>query len=314
MREELENGMELAQSIHQAALDTGFDNCGILALDDMESFADRVTERMDAVPDSRAFYEGIRRNADIRKRFPWAKSLVICTARYGKYRYPEQLRGRYAKSFFLSPESGTAQDSQQTLGQWLDEKRIRWARGPVYGLRHAALHVGLGLIRKNNFFYDETGSWLNMEGFLIDRECRLYQKHSLRPCPQKCNLCVKNWPTGSLSAPYVMDPGRCISFCTTFGRGAVPEGIPESAFGEWLIGCDRCQDVCPFNRHDWDTGEVFPGLEEILPLLEPEALAAATDAELIERVIPKTANHIQPEEVATIRRSASRLLQNRKSH
>ena len=77
MREELENGMELAQSIHQAALDTGFDNCGILALDDMESFADRVTERMDAVPDSRAFYEGIRRNADIRKRFPWAKSLSL---------------------------------------------------------------------------------------------------------------------------------------------------------------------------------------------------------------------------------------------
>lgn len=70
MREELENGMELAQSIHQAALDAGFDNCGILALDDMESFADRVTERMDAVPDSRAFYEGIRRNADIPSGFP----------------------------------------------------------------------------------------------------------------------------------------------------------------------------------------------------------------------------------------------------
>ena len=42
MREELENGMELAQSIHQAALDTGFDNCGILALDDMESFEKEV--------------------------------------------------------------------------------------------------------------------------------------------------------------------------------------------------------------------------------------------------------------------------------
>lgn len=116
MREELENGMELAQSIHQAALDTGFDNCGILALDDMESFADRVTERMDAVPDSRAFYEGIRRNADIRKRFPWAKSLVICTARYGKYRYPEQLRGGTQRAFSCRRRAERPRTHSKRLG------------------------------------------------------------------------------------------------------------------------------------------------------------------------------------------------------
>lgn len=314
MKEELGNGMELAQFIYRAALNAGFDNCGIIPLDDMESFAARIKERMDAAPNSRPFYEGILMNADIRERFPWAKSFVICTTRYGKYRYPKQLQGRYAKSFFLSSENTPTKthEQKQTLSQWFDEKHIRWDSGSVYGLRHAAFQAGLGMIRKNNFFYDEKGSWLNLEGYLIDRECRLYQKHQLRPCSPNCNLCVKNCPTGSLSAPYVMEPSLCISYCTTFGRGIVPESVSEAAFGEWVIGCDRCQDVCPFNRHDWDTGEEFPGLKKLLPLLEPEMLMAATDEELIEQIVPKTANHIQPKEVDTLRRNALRLLTNQK--
>lgn len=315
MKEELENGAELAQSIYHAALNAGFDNCGIISLDDMESFTARIKERMDAAPNSRPFYEGIRMNADIRDRFPWAKSFIICTARYGKYRYSEQLQGRYAKSFFLSSESNPmrAHEQKQSLSQWFDEKHIRWDSGSVYGLRHAAFQAGLGVIRKNNFFYDEKGSWLNLEGYLIDRECRLYQKHPLRSCSPNCNLCVKNCPTGSLSAPYVMEPSLCISYCITFGRGIVPEGVSEAAFGKWIIGCDRCQDICPFNRHDWDTGEEFPGLNKLLPLLEPEMLLAATDEELIEQIVPKTANHIQSKEVDTLRRNALRLLTNQKN-
>lgn len=315
MKEKLENGAELAQSIYHAALNAGFDNCGIISLNDMESFTARIKGRMDAVPNSRPFYEGIRINADIRERFPWAKSFVICTTRYGKYRYPEQLQGRYAKSFFLSSENNPTRthEQKQSLSQWFDENHIRWDNGSVYGLRHAALQAGLGVSRKNNFFYDEKGSWLNLEGYLIDRECRLYQKHQLRPCSPNWNLCVKNCPTGSLSAPYVMEPSLCISYCTTFGRGIVPEGVSEAAFGEWVIGCDRCQDICPFNRHDWDTGEEFPGLKKLLPLLQPEKLLAATDEELTEQIVPKTANHIQPKEVDTLRRNALRLLTNQKN-
>ena len=314
MKEKMAEGQKLAQSIYQAALEAGFDNCGVISLDDMQSFDARLKERIEAVPESGPFYESIRGNADIRKRFPWAKSLVICITRYGKYHYPEQLQGRYAKSFFLSEESKPAErhKQQHTLTQWFDEQNIRWVHGP-YGLRHAAVQAGLGIIRKNNFFYDEKGSWLNLAGYVIDKECQLYQEHPCRPCPSNCHLCVKNCPTGSLSAPYVINPSRCISYCTTFGKGIIPKGVDEKAFGERLIGCDRCQDICPFNRHDWTSGEDFPGIEELLPLLEPETLLAATDEELINRVIPKTADHIHPEEVETLRRNAARLLRNRKN-
>ena len=312
MKEKSTDRLGLAQSIYQEALKAGFDNCGIISLDDMKTFDARLMERMEAVPESQPFYDSIRMNADIRRRYPWAKSLVICTTRYGKYRYPEQLQGRYAKGFFLSEESKTTETSKPkySLTQWFDEQRIRWDKKSIFGLRHAAFQAGLGIIRKNNFFYDEKGSWIELEGYVIDQECQLYQNQQLRSCPPSCNLCVKNCPTGSLSAPYTINPFLCISDCTTFGKGAVPEEVNENVFGEWLIGCDRCQDVCPFNRHDWNTGEKFPGLEEVLPLLKPDALLAATDEELIDCIIPKTANHIKPEEVETLRKNALRLLRN----
>lgn len=323
MKEELVEEQALAQSIYQTALEAGFDNCGIISLDDMESYGTRFEERTEAVPESKPFYEKLHALVDTKKRFPWAKSLVICTTWYGKYRYPKQLQGRYAKSFFLSPESDKSTEAykqKQTLHQWFDEQGIRWDGGPklgaiqVGGLRYAALQAGLGIIRTNNFFYDEKGSWLELEGYVIDRECRLYQKQQLRPCSPNCNLCVKNCPTKSLSTPYTMNPLKCISYCTTFGKGTVPKGVEESVFGEWLVGCDRCQDVCPFNRHDWNSGEDFPGLDELLPILEPEALLTATDEELVNQVIPKTVKHIQPNEVEVLRRNAARILRNQKNN
>ena len=89
MKEKSTDILGLAQSIYQEALKACFDNCGIISLDDMEIFDARLMERMEAVPESQPFYDSIRMNADIRKRYPWAKSLVICTTWYGKYRYRE---------------------------------------------------------------------------------------------------------------------------------------------------------------------------------------------------------------------------------
>ena len=67
-----------------------------------------------------------------------------------------------------------------SLTPWFDEQCIRWDKKSIFGLRHAAFQAGLGIIRKNNFFYDEKGSWLELEGFVIDRECQLYQNQQFR--------------------------------------------------------------------------------------------------------------------------------------
>ena len=56
----------------------------------------------------------------------------------------------------------------------------------VVGLRWAAMQAGLGLVRRNNFFYTESGSYVNIEAFLTDRDMELIDTTELPPCPQNC--------------------------------------------------------------------------------------------------------------------------------
>lgn len=99
--------MQLSQKIFNAAIDCGYDNCGIIAPEEINGAADFLQKRLEDVPTSRGFYEGVRANyRPVKERYPWAKAIVVLTAEHGKYRYPAQMRKRYAKAFFLSPEEG----------------------------------------------------------------------------------------------------------------------------------------------------------------------------------------------------------------
>jgi epoxyqueuosine reductase len=54
-------------------------------------------------------------------------------------------------------------------------------------------------------------------------------------------------PTDAFPAPHVLDARRCISYHTIENKGSIPVEL-RSRFGNWIFGCDVCQDVCPFQR------------------------------------------------------------------
>lgn len=224
----------LADKIKSAALNLGYEKCGIIKISDIDGYKERLDERVERVPESKGFYQGQYRFTQLQDTYPWAKSIVICVRRYGKYHIPEHLKGMIAKYYLVDARKDkNSKDFQDSVKfeEYMQELGLRAETERGFGLvplRFAAMKAGLGIVRKNNFFYTENGSSVYLDAWLIDKELEAVEIPNVRPCSDKCNLCIKACPSASLSKPYTMNPIACVSCITTFmGRDMTNENIEK---------------------------------------------------------------------------------------
>ena len=112
--------------------------------------------------------------------------------------------------------------------------------------RAAAERAGVGWFGKNtNILTRSHGSWVFLSQVVTDLE--LEADEPLAKTCGECVICIDDCPTGAIVAPYVIDNRRCISFLTIELRGSIPREL-RPLVGDWVFGCDICQDVCPVNR------------------------------------------------------------------
>jgi epoxyqueuosine reductase len=120
--------------------------------------------------------------------------------------------------------------------------------GPVLE-RAFAEAAGVGYIGRNTMLINGTyGSWVFLGVVLTALELEPDVNDTKLRCGT-CRRCVTDCPTEAIRDDYTLDARRCISYLTIENRDAIPVEL-RPLLGNWLFGCDICQEVCPHNSRE----------------------------------------------------------------
>jgi epoxyqueuosine reductase len=140
--------------------------------------------------------------------------------------------------------------------------------------RAVAARAGLGWYGKNAcLIVPGHGSWVMLGELLLDLD--LEPDQALERDCGRCHICLDRCPTGAIVAPYTIHTPSCISFQTIEQRGAIPREL-RARLGDWVFGCDVCQEVCPYTsaaKKDpdpaflpWSVEHAYPSLPALLEM------------------------------------------------
>lgn len=185
-------------------------------------------------------------------------------------------RGRVARYAWGGDYHDLLRARVNELGTWLEERvpgcRTRgFIDSAPFPEREYGWLAGLGWIGKNTLLINpRAGSYFFLTVLLTTAELPADLPMEVDHCGS-CTACLDACPTQAFVEPRVLDASRCISTLTIEDHGPIEPALRDG-LGDWLFGCDVCQEVCPWNRH-------APGSTE--PAFQPRGSAALPLAEVL---------------------------------
>ena len=249
--------LTITLKIRNKARELGFDGCGFAKAGPLDKEALRLEEWLNQ--GSHGTMDWMENNFDKRvdptKLVPGAKSVVSLIMGYrfeknemydehtNQPKIAKYARGRDYHKVFKNRLKKLFRYTNELIGEI--NGRIFVDSAPVMDKAWAE-KAGLGWMGKNGNILNKTyGSWFLIGEMIIDVPF-VYDTPQTDHCGS-CTACIEACPTNAIHEPYKIDSNRCISYLTIELKDKISPEYKKQ-LGEWMFGCDICQDVCPWNR------------------------------------------------------------------
>ena len=220
-------------------------------------------------------------------QLPDARTVIVALRAYQAPRPPRvdwrrALVGRIA-SYALGPDYHDDLGARMTaLGEGIRELHgakyaVHVDAGPLVE-KELARRAGLGWYGRNTNILTTAGSYFLIACLITDAEYEPDPSMTASHCGT-CTACIPACPTGALDHGPTIDAARCISYLTIEHHGPLTNDLSPMVekMGNWVFGCDVCQEVCPWHDEadaapsgDADVGAgddpLYPHLPELLKL------------------------------------------------
>jgi epoxyqueuosine reductase len=201
----------------------------------------------------------LSRRSDPRQLLPECKSILVLGIRY-----PAQqdntaetnnapLKGKVASYAWGEDYHKVLPERLRAVVRFIEDQvghevPNRWYTdtGPILE-REMAQRAGLGWIGKNTcLIHPKKGSYFLLAEILLGIELEVDSPFPHDHCGS-CTRCIEACPTGCILPDRRLDASRCISYLTIELKGPI-RGELRPKTGDWVFGCDVCQQVCPWNQ------------------------------------------------------------------
>ncbi len=258
------------QAVRDLAFDLGFDHCEFSPLTIPDSDRDAYLAWVESGSAAGMAYMSADPSSRLhpRDRFAGARSVLTLGISYYQGPIPAKPGGGYGRvaryawgedyhPLILQRLDALKARLPEVLGEQIEAQSAIDTR-PLLE-RALARQAGLGFIGKNTVLIVprvanrtfHVGSFVFLAELLLSADVDA-PAPAIRASCGACTRCQTVCPTSAFDGPYKLNANRCIAYLTIENKGWIPREM-RAPVGEWLFGCDLCQDVCPFNARAFET-------------------------------------------------------------